>query len=143
MNRQKIFLDDDDKWNFLERLAAFLTDSEIRRLAFVMLNNHFHLLLGTETVSFSSLMRRLLTGYAVFHNRRHLRSGHLFQNRYKSILCQEYPYLLELVRCIHPDRLHAGIVSDMDQLDAYPFSGLGVLMGNQKNDSDLIGGGRV
>jgi len=46
-------------------------------------------------------MRRLLTGYAVNFNLRHRRSGHLFQNRYKFILCQEDAYLLELVRCIH------------------------------------------
>ena len=50
---------------------------------------------------FPMFMRRLLTGYAVNFNLRHRRSGHLFQNRYKSILCQEDAYLLELVRCIH------------------------------------------
>ncbi len=49
----------------------------------------------------ATVMRRLLTGYAITFNRRHRRHGHLFQNRYKSILCQEDPYLLELVRYIH------------------------------------------
>jgi REP element-mobilizing transposase RayT len=141
INRQKIFLDDDDRRNFLDRLATLLTDSGIRCLAWAMLDNHFHLLLRTGTGSVSTLMRRLLTGYAVSHNRRYNRSGHLFQNRYKSILCQEDPYLLELVRYIHLNPLRAGMVSDMNQLDAYPFSGHGVLMGNHKNewqDTDAV-----
>jgi hypothetical protein len=77
-------------------------------------------------------MRRLLTGLS--HNRHHNRSGPLFQNRYKSILCQEDPYLLDLVRYIHLNPMRAGIVSDMNQLDTYPFSGHGVLIGKQKNE---------
>jgi hypothetical protein len=79
-------------------------------------------------------MRRLLTGYAVSHNLRHKRSGHLFQNRYKSILCQEDPYLLELVRYIHLNPLRAKIVSDIDALDAYPFCGHAFLMGKRRNE---------
>ena len=62
------------------------------------MTNHFHLLLRTGAAPIATVMRRLLTGYAVSFNRRHRRHGHLFQNRYKSILCQEDPYLLELVR---------------------------------------------
>jgi hypothetical protein len=69
------------------------------------------------------VMRRLLTGYAVGFNRRHRRHGRLFQNRYKSILCQEDPYLLELVRYIHLNPLRAGIVSDLKALDRYAYCG--------------------
>ena len=61
-------------------------------------------------------MRRLLTGYAVTFNRRHRRYGRLFQNRYKSILCQENTYLLELVRYIHLNPIRAGIVKDLKSL---------------------------
>ncbi len=57
-------------------------------------------------------MRRLLTGYAISFSKRHKRYGHLFQNRYKLFLCEEDPYLLELVRYIHLSPLRAGIVSD-------------------------------
>jgi REP element-mobilizing transposase RayT len=85
INRQKIFLDDDDRRDFLDHLATLLTDSGIRCLAWAMLDNHCHLLLRTGIVSVSTLMRRLLTGYAVSHNRRHNRSGHLFQNRFAFI----------------------------------------------------------
>jgi len=76
-------------------------------------------------------MRRLLTGHAVRYNRRHQSHGHLFQNRYKSILCQEETYLLELVRYIHLNPLWARLVSDLDQLEQYPFSGHGVIMVKQ------------
>jgi hypothetical protein len=76
-------------------------------------------------------MRRLLTGYAVTFNLRHHRSGHLFQNRYKSIICEEDPYLLELVRYIHLNPLRVGAVKDMSALKSYPWSGHGVLMGSR------------
>lgn len=78
-------------------------------------------------------MRRLLTGYAVTFNRRHHRYGHLFQNRYKSILCQEDAYLLELVRYIHLNPLRAKVVTDMNELDRYPFCGHAVILGKANN----------
>ncbi len=78
-------------------------------------------------------MRRLLTSYAVVHNRRHRRSGHLFQNRYKSILCQEDAYLKVLVRYIHLNPIRAGIVKDMGALDRYRYAGHSFIVGKQKN----------
>ena len=77
-------------------------------------------------------MRRLLTGYVVRFNRRHNRHGQLLQNRYKSIVCEEEPYLLELVRYIHLNPLRAGLVADMTELDRYPWSGHAVLMGQHE-----------
>jgi hypothetical protein len=71
-------------------------------------------------------MRRLLSGYATGFNRRHQRSGHLFQNRYKSILCQEDAYLKELVRYIHLNPLRARLVSDIGSLAEYPYCGHGI-----------------
>ena len=68
-------------------------------------------------------MRRLLTGYAVSFNRRYCRHGHLFQNRYKSILCQEESYLLELVRYIHLNPLRAKLITSIDKLNRYRYSG--------------------
>jgi hypothetical protein len=73
-------------------------------------------------------MRRLLTGYAQQFNRRHQRHGHLFQNRYKSILCEEKPYFLELIRYIHLNPLRAGIVKTLRALNSYPFCGHGVIL---------------
>ena len=79
-------------------------------------------------------MRRLLTGYAVTFNRRYNRHGQLFQNRYKSILCQEDPYLMELVRYIHLNPLQANIVENYTSLSRYTYCGHGVILGNKIND---------
>ena len=88
-----------------------------------------HLLLRTGIAPIATVMQRLLTGYAVSFNRRHKRYGHLFQNRYKSILCEEDPYLRELVRYIHLNPLRARLVQDLGRLDKYPYSGQSALMG--------------
>lgn len=71
-------------------------------------------------------MRRLMTAYAGYFNQRHHRSGHLFQNRYKSVVCEEDPYLLELVRYIHLNPLRSGLVKDLEELENYPWCGHGV-----------------
>jgi REP element-mobilizing transposase RayT len=134
IERRKIFRDDSDRDNFLNRLGGILLDSQTRCFAWSLMSNHFHLLLRTGLVPISNVMRRLLTGYAVNFNLKHRRSGHLFQNRYKSILCQEDAYLMELVRYIHLNPLRAKLVSDLDALDRYRFCGHGVLMGKCRND---------
>ena len=85
-------------------------------------------LLRRGGVPIATVMRRLLTGYAVTYNRRHRRHGHLFQNRYKSILCEEDPYLLELVRYLHLNPLRAKIVPDLDGLDSYRYAGHRVIL---------------
>ena len=78
-------------------------------------------------------MRRLMTGYAVTFNKRHKRSGYLFQNRYKSVVCEEDPYLLELMRYIHLNPLRAGLVCDLKELDKYPWTGHSAILGRSKN----------
>jgi REP element-mobilizing transposase RayT len=131
--KNEIFLDAADRKNFLKRLSHILTETDTPCYAWSLMSNHFHLLLRTGTVGISTIMRRLLTGYAVFHNRRHRRHGHLFQNRYKSILCQENTYLLELVRYIHLNPLRANIIKDIKHLDKYPYSGHSTILGNANN----------
>jgi REP element-mobilizing transposase RayT len=127
-----IFRDDQDRHDFLARLGGILEGTGTLCCAWALIPNHFHLLLRTGGVPIASLMRRLLTGHAVSFNRRHHRSGHLFQNRYKSILCQEDAYLLELVRYIHLNPLRAKLVADMTALGKYPFCGHAGLMGAQR-----------
>ncbi len=97
IDRKSIFKDDADKDNFLGRLKNILTNSTTLCFAWALIPSHFHLLLRTGSVPISTVMKRLLTGHAIYFNRKHCRVGHLFQNRYKSILCQEDAYLLELV----------------------------------------------
>jgi REP element-mobilizing transposase RayT len=134
IERRKIFKDNTDRLDFLMRLDKVLSDTHTRCFAWALIPNHFHLLLRSGNRSLATVMRRLLTGYAIGFNRRHRRSGQLFQNRYKSILCQEDNYLLELVRYIHLNPLRAGLVADLAKLDRYRFCGHSVIMGKQKND---------
>jgi len=130
IERGQIFSDDADRDYFVERLGRVLPETSTKCFAWALIPNHFHLLVQTGHVPISTVMRRLLTSYAVHFNRRHHRSGHLFQNRYKSILCQQYQYLLELVRYIHLNPVRARIVSDLSELDRYPYSGHSRLVDN-------------
>ncbi len=134
IERRKIFQTQADYTDFLERLGKILKETDTRCFAWALIPNHFHLLLKTGKAPIANVMLRLLTGYAVSFNRRHRRWGHLFQNRYKSILCQEDAYLMELVRYIHLNPLRAKLVKDMKALDKYPYSGHGVVMGKYSSD---------
>ncbi len=129
IERRRIFRNDADRNNFTERLGKIISDTQTACLGWVLIPNHAHLLLRTGLVPLSTVMRRLLTGYAVSFNRKYRRHGHLFQNRYKSILCQEDLYLRELVRYIHLNPLRARLVSDMKALDRYPWSGHSAIVG--------------
>lgn len=129
IERRDIFIDNNDRRLFLERLSKLLVETGTECLAWALMSNHFHLLLCPRVTNLSVFMRRLLTGYAIVFNLQHKRSGHLFQNRYKSIACQEDAYLLELVRYIHLNPLRVGLAKTIDELDSYPWSGHAVLMG--------------
>ena len=104
-----IFRSDEDREDFLTRLGALCEAEALSVHAWALLDNHFHLLIRTGKQRISEGMRKLLTGYVVRFNRRYGRYGHLFQNRYKSILCEEDPYLLELTRYIHLNPVRAGV----------------------------------
>ncbi len=133
IERKAIFKDSQDYQNFIERLGTILIDTSTTCYAWVQMTNHVHLFLRTGQTPLSTVMRRLLTGYAQQFNRRHKRHGHLFQNRYKSILCEEDLYLLELVRYIHLNPIRAGIVKDLKKLKSYPKCGHSVLIGKIKH----------
>ena len=89
IERRNIFKDNTDRNRFLERLGSVFQKTFTPCYGWALIPNHFHLLLKTGQEPIAQIMRRLLTGYAVTFNRRHRRYGRLFQNRYKSILCQE------------------------------------------------------
>ncbi|MBW2592022.1 MAG: transposase, partial [Deltaproteobacteria bacterium] len=91
IQRRKIFRDDADRDSFVNRLGQVLIETHADCFAWAIMPNHAHLLMRTGLTPIATVMRRLLTGYAVQFNRRHRRHGHLFQNRYKSILCQHDP----------------------------------------------------
>ncbi|MFB3886786.1 MAG: transposase, partial [Thermodesulfobacteriota bacterium] len=126
--------DDKDRKNFVNRLGDLAEETETRIYAWSLLTNHAHLLLRSAPVGLAKFMRRFLTGYAVTYNLRHLRHGHLFQNRYHSFVCDEDVYFGELVRYIHLNPLRTHMVSDLSELDRYPWCGHAVLMGKIKSD---------
>jgi REP element-mobilizing transposase RayT len=129
-----IFRDDQDRDDFLSRIGHLVESTGTRILAWVLMDNHVHLLLFSGPSGIAAFMRRLLTGYAIGFNRRYRRSGHLFQNRYKSIVCEEDVYLLELVRYIHLNPLRASVVKSIEELDRYRWSGHSVLVGKRANE---------
>ena len=128
IERGKIFHDDADREDFLDRLGKVIQQTQTKCYAWALIPNHFHLLLKTGKDPIATVMRRLLTGYASGFNRRHGRSGHLFQNRYRSILCQEDAYLKELVRYIHLNPMRARVVENLAALDEYPYAGHSILL---------------
>jgi len=134
IERTRIFRIDLDREDFLSRLAEICTDGGLIIYAWSLMPNHYHLLVRTGQQPISTNMRKLLTGYVVNYNLRHKRHGHLFQNRYKSIICEDDPYLLELTRYIHLNPLRAGIVRDMRALSTYRWAGHSALMGRVKRD---------
>jgi REP element-mobilizing transposase RayT len=141
ISHEEVFINQKDYSAFLGRLGNLLIETNTSCYAWALIPNHFHLLLRTGHVSISIVMKRLLTGYAVYFNRRHQRHGHLFQNRFKSILCQEDSYLLELVRYIHLNPMRAGLINEYKKLSGYPYCGHGAMMGRRNlewQDTDYV-----
>ena len=117
IERRKIVDDDQDRQAFVNRLGDLVIETETQVFAWALMTNHAHILLKSSAYGVSKFMSRLLTGYAIQYNRRHGRHGHLFQNRYKSIVCQEDAYFKELVRYIHLNPLRAQMVSSAKALE--------------------------
>lgn len=141
INKSAIFTDDQERTRFLDRMGHNIIAAECSVYAWVLMDNHVHLLFRSGRQGISSVMRRLLTWYAQYYNRRHCRTGHLFENRYKSILCDEDAYLVALVRYIHLNPVRAGIVRSLDELDRYPWTGHRALIGKAKYtwmDTDYV-----
>ena len=130
---KEVFQDDADRDNFLDRLARLLRETSSSCYAWAFLPNRVHLLLKTGQSPISSLLHRLLTGYVVTYNKRHRLRGPVFHSRYRAILCQETPYLLELVRYIHLNPLHFGVVRSFSELGRYRYAGHSFILGKRKN----------
>lgn len=141
IDKTNIFRDNEDKARFLERLAQTVTEGKCAVYAWVLMDNHIHILFKSGKAGISTVMRKLLTWYALYFNRRYRRTGHLFENRYKSILCDEDNYLLALIRYIHLNPLRAKMVTTLEELDRYPWSGHSAVMNKRKcpwMDTDYV-----
>lgn len=143
--KQSVFLDEQDYKKFLLRLHELKTkkhfDHEI--YAYVLMPNHFHLLLQTKKVPIAKIMTSLLTSYSMYFNRKYQRVGPLFQNRFKSKLCDRDSYFLGASRYIHLNPIEAGIVTSLGE---YPWSSYQEIFGtkdflliNRDEVSRLIG----
>ena len=109
-NRQLIFGDDQDRRKYLEKLAVYCEEKEIHLLSYCLLSNHVHLLLETPKGNLSRMMQPFQTSYTVYFNKRHQRSGHVFEQRYKALVVDKDNYLLAVSRYLHLNPVGAGIV---------------------------------
>src|SRR5262245_4110519 len=109
-NRQTIFHSDDDHKKFLTQLAAQKAKLPFYLYSYCLMSNHFHLLMERQGDAVGRIMQRILTGYSQYYNRKYRKMGHVFQSRYKAILCQSDTYLAELVRYIHLNPVRAKMV---------------------------------
>ena len=134
IERRRIVDDDQDRRAFILRLGKLAMETGTSIYAWALMTNHAHLLLSSGPQGLARFMRRFLTGYAVSYNLRHRRHGHLFQNRYKSIVCDGDSYFTEVVRYIHLNPLRVKLVADLRELERYPYCGHGVILGTIKND---------
>ncbi len=127
--KQKVFLDDKDRLDYLDRLQRYGERYNVTFYAYTLMDNHVHILLETGREPLYKVMQGLNQSYTQYFNRRHHTVGHLFQGRYKAILCDQEAYLLELVRYIHLNPVRAKITSDAG---LYPWSSHQVYLGREE-----------
>jgi len=104
--RQQIFLADFDRKKFLELFARSVETYRVHLLAFVLMINHFHLIVKTPLANLQEFMRHFNISYTAYFNKKHRRSGHLYQGRYKAFLIDADSYLLEVSRYLHLNPVH-------------------------------------
>jgi REP element-mobilizing transposase RayT len=141
IERRRIVDDELDRKEFVRRFGELTLATDTRVYAWALLTNHAHFLIASGPRGLPFFMRRLLTGYAVHYNLRHRRHGHLFQNRYKSIVCDADSYFTELVRYIHLNPLRVKLVKDIRELEHYRYCGHGVItaqLGYKWQDRDYV-----
>ncbi len=110
--KRDIFREEKDYQKFLQIVKNNLRRFEVKLYSFALMKNHYHLLLETKKANLKNFMHNLNTSYTVYFNRKYERVGHLFQGRYKSIICDKEIYLLELIRYINLNPVRAEIVKE-------------------------------
>ncbi len=119
INRQNIFVDDEDNEKFLDTLNRYRAKTAYEIYAYCLMGNHIHLLIKEGNESLSNTMRRIGASYVYWYNWQYDRKGHLFQDRYKSEPVEEDTYFLTCLRYIHQNPLQAGLV---DNIELYKWS---------------------
>lgn len=110
--RQKIYKDEEDRRRFEALLGEVVKLRSLTLYAYVLMPNHFHLLLEVNRTPLSKVMQSLLYRYTRYYNQRYRKVGHLFQGRYRAILCDRDSYLMELIRYLHLNPVRAGLIGD-------------------------------
>lgn len=117
--REDIFVDDEDRRALLEIVAQALSRFDAEALAYCLMGNHYHFVLHTRQANLSLLMRHINGVYTQTYNRRHRKTGHLFQGRFKAILVDRDAYLLEVCRYVDLNPVRARMVR---KPGAWPWS---------------------
>ncbi len=125
-----IFKDDKDRGRFLQKLLEYKERYGFILYAYTLMDNHIHLLIEVGKVPLSKIMQGLLQSYTQWYNGKYRLVGHLFQGRYKAILCDKDVYLLNLIRYIHLNCVRAGIVRDPSD---YKWSSHRIYLGLEKS----------
>jgi putative transposase len=145
-NRQAVFRDDYDRKRYLEKLSLYCEQKEVGLLCYCLLTNHVHLVMETPKGNLSKMMQAFQTSYTVYFNKRHGRSGHVFEQRYKAFLVDRDNYLLEVSRYVHLNAVAARLAERPGQYrwssyGAY-LKGKGILGLQTQNILEYFAGGR-
>lgn len=115
VNRQTIFEDDEDRYRFLETIARFKAKSDFNIYSYCLMDNHIHLLIKENDDPVSKIIQRISASYVYWYNKKYERSGHLFQERFKSENVESISYFLTVLRYIHQNPMKAGVASHVLQ----------------------------
>lgn len=129
----RLFRDDGDRVSFLRRVDTCFDGTGQTCFVWSLMPNHVHLANQTGALKLATAMHRLGTGYATAFNRRYRRKGHLYQNRYKSLLIEDEEYLFEVIRYVLLNPVRAGMLRDLEDLLEYPWTAFPALMGRRES----------
>ena len=119
INKQVIFEDEEDSLKFLETLKNYKAISGYKIFAYCLMSNHIHLLLKVDKENLDLIIKRIASSYVYWYNWKYHRSGHLFQDRFKSEPVEDDVYFLTVIRYIHQNPIKAGLSKSIDE---YKFS---------------------
>ncbi len=131
IEHKDMFRDDEDRLEFLSRLAKGLKRTGFQCYTWTLMDNHYHLLIRANHLKLEKLMRGLNGGYAQYYNNKYEKRGHLNQGRFKSSLCQDVNYEVRLIKYINLNPLRAGKVKSLEELKEYTWCGHGYLLGKK------------